>query len=94
MTWKRALRDLGVAATGAALTLVVFVSAGAVQAGPGVPPELRTGLDIQPLSPAKDQPPSGQIRQIQGKWVLIKDVTDAYYWINFDQVLGYKSHKR
>ena len=94
MTWKRAIRDLGVAATGAALTLVIFVSAGAVQSGIGAPPELRTGLEIQPLSPKDQAPPSGEIRQIQGKWVLIKDEADAYWWVNFDQVLGYRSHKR
>ena len=51
-------------------------------------------MNIAPISPADAKPPAGQVRQVVGSWVLIKAADDDYYWVNFNQVLQYKSDRR
>ena len=90
------LHDLALATLGAGIALgaSALLSAAPAPAALDMPPEMRIGMDIVPVLPADAKPPSGQVRLVVGSWVLIRAGDDDYWWVNFDQVLLYKSEKR
>ena len=92
------LHDLALATLGAGLALGASALVSAAPAAPApaldAPPEMRTGMDVVPISPDDAKPPAGQVRQVVGSWVLIKTKSDEFWWVNFDQVLLYQSDRR
>jgi len=91
------LHDLALLSLGAGIALGASALLSAAPAPAPMldaPPEMRVGMNIAPISPADAKPPAGQVRQVVGSWVLIKAADDDYYWVNFNQVLQYKSDRR
>jgi hypothetical protein len=90
------LHDLALATVGAGIALgaSALLSAAPAPAALDAPPETRIGMNIVPVLPADAKPPAGQIRQVVGSWVPIRASEDDYWWVNFDQILLYKSEKR
>ena len=95
MLWKRSAHDVLIAAVGAGIALTATTLYGA--AAPtslDTPPEMRAGMDVAPILTRDAQVPKGQVRQVVGPWVLIKQDDGEFWWVNFSEVLLYQTDRR